>query len=255
VPLTFFAHQAPMIPLKRAWPHAFDGTALCVGAAAPDLAYPLGTWLSGQSHTAIGVAVWAVPATIVACTLIRLRLAASVFAQLPDAGSLRLHSWCVLGARWPAWWTTVTSALIGATSHVLIDGFTHRHRFGANLLHLNDVLFSLAGREFTSARVLQYLGHTLGSLVGLLLLVEIGRRRRLEQWYGVAAVAAARAFSLPAGARAAFWAVVAVGPPAGVAWASTTDDSVIFTVIVTTLVAIAVAGLVIPPRRPPVPRG
>jgi hypothetical protein len=161
----------------------------------------------------------------------------------------------VLGTRWPAWWKTVPSALIGATSHVLIDGFTHRDRFGANLLHLNDVLFTLAGREFTSARVLQYVGHTVGSLVGLVLLVQIGRRRRLEQWYGSAAVAAARRFSLTAGARLGFWAVVALGPPAGFAWASRTDDSVIFTVIVTTLVAIAFAGLVIQPRRPPAPRG
>lgn len=31
---------------------AFDGTALCVGSMAPDLAYPLGPWLSSHGHAA-----------------------------------------------------------------------------------------------------------------------------------------------------------------------------------------------------------
>jgi hypothetical protein len=254
VPLTFFAHQAPVIPLKRAWPNTLDGTALCVGAAAPDLAYPLGDWLSAQSHTAIGLVVWALPATAVACVLIRLRLAANVFAQLPDAGGWRVHSWCVLGARWPRWWHTAMSALIGGASHVMIDGFTHRGRFGAKWLGINDLLFTVAGREFTGARVLQYAGHTAGSLIGLWLLTDIGRRRQLDQWYGSAAVVNSRAFTLTVPDRCKFWALVAVGPAGGFAWASRTDDSVIFTVIAATLAAVAFAGVIIRPQRRPVPR-
>jgi hypothetical protein len=48
-----------------------------------------------------------------------------------------------------------------------------------------------------------------------------------------------------------FWTTVALGPVAGLAWSSTTDDSVIFTVIVATLAAIAGAGWCVRPRSVP----
>jgi Domain of unknown function (DUF4184) len=41
MPFTFFAHQAPFLPMARRWPRLIDGTALIVGTMAPDLAYAL----------------------------------------------------------------------------------------------------------------------------------------------------------------------------------------------------------------------
>jgi hypothetical protein len=249
VPLTFFAHQAPVVPLKLWRPRWFDGTALCLGAAAPDLAYPLGGWLSAESHTAIGVLTWSLGWTLVACTLMRRWVAPTAFAQAPDLGSFRLHSLRVLEWRRPPWWMTVSSALLGAASHVLIDAFTHRDRFGASLLHLDGEVLTVQGRVFTSARILQYLGHTLGSLLGVFLLWHIGRRRKLEQWYGDASVDAGRRFSLDRRARGLFWLIVGLGLPAGALWASRTDESVVFTVIDAVLAALLVACL-LPATRP-----
>ena len=37
LPLTWFAHQVPMIGMKLARPKWFDATALCIGSMMPDL--------------------------------------------------------------------------------------------------------------------------------------------------------------------------------------------------------------------------
>jgi hypothetical protein len=186
---------------------------------------------------------WSLAWTLVACALMRRWVAPTAFAQLPDLGPLRLHSLRVLAARRPPWWQTVTSALLGAASHIVIDAFTHRDRWGANWLDLNGEVFTVHGRVFTGARIVQYVGHTLGSLAGLAMVAHIGRRRTLEQWYGHAAVAAARSFALGGGARLAFWSTVALGLPAGALWASATGESRIFTTIDATLSALLVACL------------
>jgi hypothetical protein len=249
VPLTFFAHQAPVIPLKLARPRWFDGTALCLGAAAPDLGYPISGWVTAHSHTPIGVVTWSLGWTLVACWLVRRHVASTVFAQLPDLGPLGLHSLRVLAQRRPAVWQTASSALVGAASHVILDAFTHQGRFGAELLHLDGEVFTVQGHVFTAARVLQYIGHTFGSLLGALLLVHMARTRRLQAWYGERAVHEARSFRLGRAARARFWAIAALGIPAGAVWADLSGQWIVFPVIDATMAAIALACLV-PGTRP-----
>jgi hypothetical protein len=243
VPLTFFAHQAPVIPLKVARPRWFDGTALCIGAAAPDLGYPISGWVTDHSHTPMGVVTWSLAITVVLCALMRRHVATTAFAQLPDCGPLRLNSLRVLARRRPPPWQTATSALLGAASHLLLDAFTHEGRFGARLLHIESELFTVQGHAFSGARVLQYVGHTFGSLLGALLLVRLARTRRLEAWYGDDAVRDARSFRLTPAARVAFWAIVALGVPVGAAWAGLTDQWIVFPVIDATLAATVVACL------------
>ena len=84
MPVTFPAHQGLIVPLKLRWPTAIDGTALCIGAAAPDLAYPLGSWLNAGSHTLLGLIVWALPVTLGLTTLVRWRAADGIFANMAE---------------------------------------------------------------------------------------------------------------------------------------------------------------------------
>ena len=83
---------------------------------------------------------------------------------------------------------TVLCALLGSASHVVIDGFTHNGRWGAEWLGLDQwVVADLPVRgELTAARGLQYLGHVGGSLIGLALFAQIGRRRLLEPHHRIA---------------------------------------------------------------------
>jgi hypothetical protein len=250
VPYTFFAHQVPVLPVKLARPRAVDGTALCIGSMAPDLAYPLGEWLSRQSHTAIGVVVWALPTSFAICAVVRRWVAPVAFAHLPDARWLRVHSYRVLGARRPPRWQTVLGAVFGATTHVVIDGFTHDTRFGARWLGLGDVDVTLPVRgETSSADALQLAGHTFGSLAAVALLLYIGRRGLLERWYGAEVVAGARHFVLERRQRVVFWGVVALGVPLGLAWTAATTGVKAFRLIDSVALTTAVACL-LPACRP-----
>jgi hypothetical protein len=249
VPLTFPAHQLPVLPLKIWRPQWFDATALCIGAAAPDLGNPLGEWMYHQSHTAIGLLVWAVPFTLVACWAVRWRGAASLGAHLPDGSVFRLRSYRVVGTRRPRFFVMLTSALIGAGSHVFIDGFTHAGRWGANWANLNTVLATLPVRgDLTVARLLQFLGHTVGSLAAIGVFAAIGQRRLLERWYGQTSVEAARRVEVIPRQRVAFWSTV-VAPPVGtLAWCAARGRNPIFATLLALAVSMVVAGCVVGPH-------
>lgn len=205
MPVTFPAHQAVVLPIKLKWPDRVDATAMCVGAAAPDLGYPL---LGIRSHSVAGALAFALPFTLVACAALRWRAASGVFGNLPDSGAFRIHSYRVLARRRPPLRVTILSAVIGVASHIVIDAFTHTDRWGSELLGLDRVLFTAPVRgEMTGARVVQYLGHSIGSMVAVAVFFHIGRHRLLERWYGVDPVHAARRFETSLARRVAFWSI------------------------------------------------
>lgn len=109
MPLTFPAHQALVLPIKLRWPDRTDATAMCVGAAAPDLLYPV-AGIGSSGHTLAGVVLGAVPLTMLICWLLRWRCALGVFANLPDAGPFRIHSYRVITRRRPGVVSTSATA-------------------------------------------------------------------------------------------------------------------------------------------------
>jgi hypothetical protein len=119
MPLAFPSHQGLILPLWRRWPRRFDGLALTVGAAMPDIvdaaAWPfrgqLGQWMG---HSLIGTLV-CVPAGLLVAWIVR-RVAPERWTARFDQGSI---------AR------ATASMAIGSLSHVASDFVTH-----ANLLLL-----------------------------------------------------------------------------------------------------------------------
>ncbi len=246
MPATFPAHQGIVIPAKLRWPDRVDATALCVGAAAPDLAYPLGAWLNRQSHTAIGLLIWALPVTLVITMIIRRGAASGIFACLPDLGPLRLRSYRVLSTRRPTPMTTLGSAIAGSGSHVLVDGFTHTGRWGATWLGLDDVLVVAPLRgDLTGARVLQYLGHAGGTVLFVLALLVIASSGRLDRWYGTAAVDRARAVSASRPLRLLFVLVVVGSTVVGVVGSGRSGFDAVFLGQTIGVAALLVAGTVV----------
>ena len=120
MPSTLPTHPLAVLPLKLWRPHWFDGVALAVGAAAPDIAYALDPLGPIRSHTVAALVWWCLPVTVVTAWLIRLG-APAVAAHLP--GALREYG-ALRHARHP-WRVTVVSALLGAASHLLWDLVTH----------------------------------------------------------------------------------------------------------------------------------
>ncbi|MET7424992.1 DUF4184 family protein [Dactylosporangium sp. NPDC005555] len=156
MPLTFPSHPAAVLPLKVWRPRWFDGVALVAGSTAPDLAYALdgsGLPVWPLSHQLPGLVVWCLPVTVAVVWLTR-RAAPVLAAHLPG-----LAAFGALG-RWPAWPVTVSSALLGAASHLALD----------------RVEFLLPWSE--------YVMHALGALGFAAVVAHIGRRRLLRFWHG-----------------------------------------------------------------------
>jgi hypothetical protein len=164
MPATFPSHQAAVLGLKLWRPQWFDGVALGVGAAAPDVAYlfdgsGLPVWpLSHQWH---GLLLWNLPVTLVLASLFR-RASPVVAAHLPAGPMFALRDCGALaGVRHP-WWVTWSSASLGAASHIVAD----------NVEDLNP-----------------YLDPTLsmaGAVVTVLILCRIARQRLIRAWQGPA---------------------------------------------------------------------
>src|SRR5262249_54427740 len=123
MPATFPSHQGAVLPLKLWRPQWFDGVALAVGAASPDVAYIVdgsGLPVWPLSHEQRGLVAWCLPVTLLLSWLLR-RAAGVVASHLPRAGVLHLPDYGVLRLARPRWWVTWSSALIGAESHLMLD--------------------------------------------------------------------------------------------------------------------------------------
>lgn len=243
MPLTFPAHQAVVLPLKIWKPRWFDGVALVVGAGSPDLFNPLSSVDTFQSHHLDGVFV-AVAFTIIYSILLRRFAVDGLFGALPDFGRLKAKNYRVLKNGRPRLLVTALSAFIGVGSHVLVDSFTHAGRFGSNLLGINDILFEvpvLGG--MSGARVLQYLGHTVGSLIGVLLFVLVVSKRHLGDWYGEAQICAARNAPVRPGSKRRLYFITGLGLAAGMAWGASTSILPVFHLGLTFVLALLIAGI------------
>ncbi len=199
--------------------------------------------MGSQSHTLLGLVVWSIPVAFLMTRMVRWRAADGVFANVPDLGPLRLHSYRVLGHKKPTTAVTLVSATVGAGSHILIDAFTHAGRWGANALGLNGFVGSVPLRgEMTGARVLQYLGHVGGTAAFVVVLLAIASSGHLECWYGTGAVAKAREAPPARGGPALFWAIVVACIATAVVVSQSMRNDVIFLPVLVAAVSVVVTG-------------
>jgi hypothetical protein len=189
LPVTFLAHQAPVLPLKLAAPRRWDGTALVVGSMVPDLAYAtMGTPWYVPAHDP-GPQLWfCLPLGTVATVVARRELAPVLAAHLPDRAPWHLRDYAALGRwpapgpgpRWPPWLVLAVSVLTGSLSHVALDSFTHSHGWVVeNVELLRAGLLDIAVYNW-----LQFGLSALGAAVSLVVLRAAGRRRIVRSTYG-----------------------------------------------------------------------
>jgi hypothetical protein len=185
MPATFPSHAAAVLPLKLWQPAWFDGVALVIGSAAPDLPYALGRSSSPPytyGHTWWGVLA-SVPATMAATRLVR-RAAPEVAAHLPGLGPFNVKDYGALGGVRHRWWVTASSALVGAASHVAWDHVTHASVCGTKVGLPRLEREVLPG---VPAWMPLHLASSAAGAVGWLALsARLGRRRRIAAWHGPA---------------------------------------------------------------------
>lgn len=182
--MTFPSHAAAVLPLKLWRPRWFDGIALVIGSTSTDLAYPFAAMVPYPTvHSLPGLFWWCVPVTLLLTWVIR-RATPRVAAHLPDRGPFRLRDYGALCAARHRWLVTLGSALLGAASHLLWDGFAHdpqTNGWGAALVPALDTT-SVAGVPWY--RVVQYASTVVGAIVAIGGFAHIGRHRLIRRWYG-----------------------------------------------------------------------
>ncbi len=169
------AHPAAAIPLWRPLGRFGVLSALVIGSMAPDFVYylPLGI-VRHESHSLGGLAWFCLPAGLLAYASFHGLMRPATMVLLPPAMCDRLTLAprsrglsAVLGV--------VLSILVGASTHVLWDGFTHGSGFFVQQIWpLQEVLWSFPGYPVYAFKVLQHGG----TIVGLTLLAVWVRR-----WY------------------------------------------------------------------------
>jgi hypothetical protein len=186
MPATFPSHAAAVLPLKLWRPRWFDGVALVVGSAAPDMYYPVVGFVDFPATHNVPALLWfSLPATLVVTWLFR-RAAPIVAAHLPARPRwLALPDYGALGRVRHHWYVTVGSALIGAVSHLVWDGFTHYP--GTEHGWMVERVPGLTAEPWPGTPVwwlAQHVSTVLGALAALAVAAHVGRRRLLRRWYG-----------------------------------------------------------------------
>jgi hypothetical protein len=186
VPLTFPSHAAAVLPLKLWRPRRFDGIALVIGSASPDLIYPFAAiiWYP-PVHSLPGLFWWCLPVTLLLSWVIR-RASPRVARHLPGGGTFALRDYGALGAVRHRWHVTLGSALVGGVSHLLWDGFTHSPETSGWASVLIPPLEAEAVAGLPWFRLLQHGSSILGALFVIAMMARIGRRRLVTEWHGPA---------------------------------------------------------------------
>lgn len=162
------AHAAAALPVRRAW-RALPLDALVLGTMSPDFEYVLRLAVRGRYwHTPAGLVLACVPATLAAVWLWRALIRPSLVPLLPrgmrPARTIRRSIASAITL-------AVAAALLGAVTHVLWDGFTHRTGWAVTRLPaLLEPAFAL-GLHVPWYNVLQHASTLLG---GTVLLAAMG---------------------------------------------------------------------------------
>jgi hypothetical protein len=217
------SHQALVLPLKRWRPRWFSGLALVLGTLAPDLVFILRLDQRGSplSHSVAGLLVVDLPLVIVLHVLATGLVLPWLLPHLPGGAPLHLHALarCRPATDASAVSRVALSGLVGAATHVFLDGFTHGNHAG----------WALAFLPFLGASVL-HLGGTAPLHDALQFWLTIGLG----------------AFALRDWGRMAL-AQPAPGPGAAAAWEVVKAPPLACRRVVAFLVAAALAGAVLVP--------
>jgi hypothetical protein len=179
VPATIPSHQAAVLPLKVRFPDRFDGVALVVGSAAPDIGYVLAGIAEPPSHAWHSL-VWFHLPVVVALSWVVRRAAPVVAAHLPAA----LRDYGVLGVVRHPVRVTAWSAVLGALTHQVWDALTHPYMLFVSTSAYLPVMHETAVAGLPWWRIVHLLSEVVGVAVVVAVLIHIGRSRLLVRWHG-----------------------------------------------------------------------
>ena len=179
MPATIPSHQAAVLALKVRFPDRFDGVALIVGSAAPDIGYVLAGIAEPPSHAWHSLVWFHLPVVVAVSWVVR-RAAPVVAAHLPAA----LRDYGVLGSVRHPVSVTAWSAVLGALTHQVWDALTHPYMLFVSTSAYLPAMHGTAVAGLPWWRIVHLLSELVGVVIVVALLIHIGRRRLLVRWHG-----------------------------------------------------------------------
>lgn len=159
MPLTFPSHAAAVWPLHRAAPRLLPAAALIVGSCTPDFAYLFG--IDGLlSHSLRGTIVFSLPMGLL--TLAWLDVISPAMTRAFPGPWFNSPA---APRSAPAAAKTLLALWVGALSHLLWDGFTHRTRWPASVLYPTTHVALPLGASIHLANLLQHVSTAVGALL------------------------------------------------------------------------------------------
>jgi hypothetical protein len=163
------AHPAIILPFVKS--RYFSATGLIIGSLSPDFEYFFKMSVSGMhSHTKAGLFYFDLPVTILLALIFHQIVKKNFIGNLPVFLQRRFQETLhlnFLNYLKNNWWTFMVSALIGATSHIFWDSFTHNNRFFVRQFSsiYQSVSVPFDGANYPLFYVLQQVSTAVGLLI------------------------------------------------------------------------------------------
>jgi len=168
MPFTF-SHPAIILPLTYFPKKWFSLTGLVIGSLTPDFEYFLRMRIkSNYSHTLDGLFWFDLPLGLLLAFIFHDIVRNSLFDNLPTFFKSKFSVFTEFD--WnrhfkKSWFVVIISILIGASSHILWDSFTHEHGYFVQTIPTLTNTVELFGRQIPTLKILQHSSTIIGGLV------------------------------------------------------------------------------------------
>lgn len=179
MPFTF-SHPAVILPFNRMASGRLSMTGLVIGSMTPDFEYFFrGKILSLYSHTWIGLFWFDLPLGVMVLIVYELWIKEPLINHLPTNFYQRFNSLKGYRRYYSLNYFTAifVSVFLGAASHILWDGFTHRSGFFVHHITFLSRMVRLNGYRFYLYSCLQFASTAVGAIVILLTCFMLPRER------------------------------------------------------------------------------
>ncbi|MFK7000940.1 DUF4184 family protein [Flavobacterium oreochromis] len=167
MPFTF-SHPAIVLPLPFFQKKQFSTTGLIIGSMLPDFEYFLRMKIkSTYSHTLEGIFLFDLPLGILLTFIFHNIVRNSLLDNLPAILKSRLSIFIFFN--WNKYFKTniiivLSSILIGITSHIFWDSFTHQQGYFVKIIPFLTSTIKLLGKKIYIFKILQHLSSITGTL-------------------------------------------------------------------------------------------
>jgi hypothetical protein len=168
MPFTF-AHPAIVLPLRLLPGRWFSLTGLIIGSLTPDFEYFIRMRVvSKYSHTITGLLGFDLFASIFLAFVFHNVVRNSLIDNLPVVLKTRLSEF--KGFDWNDyfkgnWWVAIISILIGGSSHLFWDSFTHEHGYFVEKIPVLSDHIILWGNRIPGFKILQHSSTLIGGFI------------------------------------------------------------------------------------------